>query len=176
MPESPVLHAAAVCRSYADRPVLGGVDLTVHPGQRIGLIGENGAGKSTLLRVLAGVEEADSGSVERPLDLGYLPQETSFAGATTVAEALRAALASVRGVERDLEEAALALAQATADAAAQNRYDAALRRAELAEVWDAEPRLGRVLDGLGLTDLATRHGQRPVAHLSGGQRPVAHLS
>ena len=42
-------------KSYAARPVLGGVDLTVAPGQRVGLIGENGAGKSTLVRIVAGL-------------------------------------------------------------------------------------------------------------------------
>ncbi|HEY5334387.1 MAG TPA: ATP-binding cassette domain-containing protein, partial [Mycobacteriales bacterium] len=48
------LVARGVRASYADVPVLHGVDLTVGPGDVVGLVGANGAGKSTLLRVLAG--------------------------------------------------------------------------------------------------------------------------
>ncbi len=45
--------------------VLDAVDLTVAPGDRIGLVGPNGIGKSTLLAVLAGDLTSDSGTVER---------------------------------------------------------------------------------------------------------------
>ena len=63
-----------VCRR-GDRAVLDGIDLVASRGQRIGLIGENGAGKSTMLRLLAGVDRPAAGSVDRPGDLVYLPQD-----------------------------------------------------------------------------------------------------
>jgi macrolide transport system ATP-binding/permease protein len=44
-----------VSHGYDARTVLDGIDLTVAPGQRVGLIGENGAGKSTLVRLVAGI-------------------------------------------------------------------------------------------------------------------------
>ena len=75
----PVLRASDVHMSYDGRTVLRGVDLAVDPGHRAGLVGENGAGKSTLLRVLAGATTPDSGTVERPADLGFLHQEFPYA-------------------------------------------------------------------------------------------------
>src|ERR1035437_6777426 len=70
--------------------------LTVRPGDRMGLVGPNGAGKTTLLRIIAGVYEAESGSVNMPTgyQLGYLPQESTLDSAaqsrTLIAEAMRA--------------------------------------------------------------------------------------
>ncbi|MFD0850931.1 ATP-binding cassette domain-containing protein, partial [Actinomadura adrarensis] len=55
--------------------VLTGVDLTVSPGQRLGVVGENGRGKSTLLQVLTGTLTPDSGTVQRVGTLGVADQE-----------------------------------------------------------------------------------------------------
>ncbi len=55
--------------------VLRGADLTLHPGEVVGLVGENGSGKSTLMKILVGALAADAGSVTRSGRLGYCPQE-----------------------------------------------------------------------------------------------------
>jgi ATPase subunit of ABC transporter with duplicated ATPase domains len=70
------LVAAGISKSYGAEVVLDDVSLVVPPRARIGLVGPNGAGKSTLLRLLAGLEEPDSGRVRRnSLTVGYLAQE-----------------------------------------------------------------------------------------------------
>jgi ATPase subunit of ABC transporter with duplicated ATPase domains len=77
------LVASNISKSHGSAPVLVDVSLTVTPGARIGIVGPNGIGKSTLLRILAALEEADSGRVvRRPADLtvGYLPQEVRAGG------------------------------------------------------------------------------------------------
>jgi ATPase subunit of ABC transporter with duplicated ATPase domains len=80
---SGTLAAANITKHHAAQLVLSGVTLVVPPRSRIGLVGPNGAGKSTLLRILAGLEEADRGTVRSAppgLTVGYLPQEASVDG------------------------------------------------------------------------------------------------
>ena len=141
------------------------LSFAVDPGHRLGLVGENGIGKSTLLRLLAGVEEPDTGEVHRPSDLAYLAQEPPFGESATVDEVIGAALSEVRALAAELESAASALADGTPESA--TRYDRALAHAEAAEVWDADARAQRVLAGLGLGDI---DGARTSGSLSGGQR------
>ena len=72
------LVARDLARSFADHVVLDGVDVTVGPRTRLGVVGPNGVGKTTLLRLLAGLDRPERGSVTRTppaLRVGYLPQE-----------------------------------------------------------------------------------------------------
>lgn len=73
-----VLTARGLTKRYDGRPVLDHVDLTLEPGDRIGIMGPNGAGKSTLLEILAGRLPADSGTVEwgDTVKLGYYDQRS----------------------------------------------------------------------------------------------------
>jgi ATP-binding cassette subfamily F protein 3 len=58
-----VARLRRVTKAFDGRPVLAGVTLEIHRGERIGLLGPNGAGKSTLLRLIAGLEEPTEGTV-----------------------------------------------------------------------------------------------------------------
>ena len=90
------------------RLLLGGVDLVLAPGARLGLVGPNGSGKTTLLQVLAGLRPADGGRVRLSpptASVGYLPQEP----APRPGETVRAMLARRTGVA----EASAALDAAT---------------------------------------------------------------
>ena len=62
---------------YGEQIILDKASLSVHEGDRIGLVGRNGAGKSTFLKVISNVMPADSGDVARRKDLviGFLSQE-----------------------------------------------------------------------------------------------------
>ena len=83
-----MLQVNTISLSYGPRLVLDDVSFTVAPGEKAGLIGVNGAGKSSLLKIVAGIQEADSGKVMLPRSYGYLSQdvahETSVADGTTV--------------------------------------------------------------------------------------------
>ncbi len=59
----------------ARRLVLRGANLTLHPGEVVGLVGENGSGKSTLMKILVGALAADAGTVRWSGRVGYCPQE-----------------------------------------------------------------------------------------------------
>jgi putative ABC transport system ATP-binding protein len=63
----PVVEALAVSKSYreadSDHPVLTGVDLIIHPGEFVVLVGKSGSGKSTLLNLISGMDVATDGEV-----------------------------------------------------------------------------------------------------------------
>ncbi|MFC6181207.1 ABC transporter ATP-binding protein [Lactiplantibacillus daowaiensis] len=59
----PIIQATQVQFNYGAQVVLSGVDLTIHPGEIIGLIGENGAGKTTLLNLLLGLRTVKQGQL-----------------------------------------------------------------------------------------------------------------
>jgi ABC-2 type transport system ATP-binding protein len=75
METGPALECVSLTKSFRRRKVLDGLELTVMPGEILGLTGENGSGKSTLLRCVAGYERIDSGAARLSGRLGYCPQE-----------------------------------------------------------------------------------------------------
>ncbi|MEE8486525.1 MAG: ABC-F family ATP-binding cassette domain-containing protein, partial [Gemmatimonadota bacterium] len=72
-----VLNVEGIHKAFDDNEVLHGVDLTLHRGDRLAIMGPNGIGKSTLLKVLMGVLDADAGSVEWGYEThtGYFAQD-----------------------------------------------------------------------------------------------------
>ncbi|MBM0275664.1 ABC-F family ATP-binding cassette domain-containing protein [Micromonospora tarensis] len=163
----PALLAHDLVRVRGSRRVLDGVSLTAAPGHRIGLIGDNGTGKTTLLRVLAGVDEPDSGVVTRPPDLGFLHQETPFTPSVTIAAVLDDALREARADLAELDRVAAALAESPDHDLLLAAYGAVLERAQDHDAWDADRHAQTVLDGLGLGGLPH---DRTLGALSGGQR------
>ncbi len=61
-------------KSFGRQQVLRDITLEIPSGQVLGLLGPNGAGKSTLMKILIGLWKPDSGSVEAPSNIGYLPE------------------------------------------------------------------------------------------------------
>jgi ABC transport system ATP-binding/permease protein len=68
-PTRRLLAARGLVKSLGGRPIVGGLDLVLGPGTRIGLIGPNGSGKTTVLRLLDGTLPPDRGEIERAAGL-----------------------------------------------------------------------------------------------------------
>jgi ATPase subunit of ABC transporter with duplicated ATPase domains len=150
--------------------VLDAVDLTVAPGDRIGLVGANGAGKTTLLRVLAGLDVVDAGSVRRvptAAAIGYLPQEPERSS-ETLRDFLRRRT-GVAAAEEELERTAAALGQG----GDHDEYSRALDRYLSLGGPDLEARTGAVCDDLSLPVATLEHA---MGALSGGQAARASLA
>jgi len=85
-----VIQLSSLSKSYGDRVLLDSVSWQIDDGDRAGLSGPNGAGKTTLLKMMAGLEEPDSGLITKPagLTIGYLPQDgLSHSGRSLIEEA-----------------------------------------------------------------------------------------
>lgn len=61
--DAPLIEVKNVCKSFTGNRVLKNVDLTIHAGEILCLVGENGCGKSTLIKIISGVYSADSGTI-----------------------------------------------------------------------------------------------------------------
>ncbi len=93
-----VLSARGTCVRFGAREVLRAVDLDLHRGEVVALLGRNGAGKTTFLRALAGLI-AHRGAVQRTTRVGYVPQDpNTLLGAATVRDEL---LTTVRMTRQD---------------------------------------------------------------------------
>jgi len=151
---------------HGHRTLFDGVDLTVAPGDVVGVVGANGAGKSTLLRLLAGVDEPQGGSISlAPADafVGWLPQEHERLAGETVAQyiARRTGCAAATS-EMDATAAALGDPDAVG---ADDAYATALDRWLASGAADLDERMPQVLADLGLDVDATAE----MTGLSGGQ-------
>ena len=99
-PATPVvLRLTDVSARRGRRTVLSGINLTIHRGEVVAVVGANGAGKSTLLQLSAGLLRASGGSIERTPNFGYAPQLDSLAPLLTVDEHLRL-FGAARGIRQ----------------------------------------------------------------------------
>lgn len=168
------LVAKNVAGGFAHRTLFENLDLTVAPGDVVGVVGANGAGKSTLLRILAGDLDPLEGTVSvAPADafVGWLPQEHERVPGETVA-AYIARRTGCTEATRAMDAAASALAEpdpASPDPDPAEAYSAALDHWLAAGAADLDERLPAVLADLGLDSAAVRPESTPMTALSGGQ-------
>ncbi|MDI6803777.1 MAG: ABC-F family ATP-binding cassette domain-containing protein [Bacteroidota bacterium] len=82
------------------------VTLQIGAHDRIGLVGANGTGKTTLLKILVGLTQTDSGSVQKAnyVSVGYLPQEAVTSSNKTLYEETKTAFEDINTIERQLDE------------------------------------------------------------------------
>lgn len=166
-----MLQVNHISLAYGPRLILDDISFTVAPGEKAGLIGVNGAGKSSLLKIVAGLMEADRGSLARPRSFGYLAQdvahETSVAEGTSVREFIFSSTGLDRA-ERSYEELSARLAEANGDLEhVLKRFEQAQNDLERLGYYDAEARSEQLIAGLNLGGVTL---DRQVQTLSGGQK------
>ncbi|GAB2670281.1 ABC-F family ATP-binding cassette domain-containing protein [Arenimonas aestuarii] len=163
-------HPMIAFRNFALRRgehlLLSQVDLSLHAGWRVGVIGRNGCGKSSLFAAILGEVEADKGDIDLPgkTRIAWVAQETP----SLPDPAIDYVLAGDTEVH--------AVLQAEAAASEAEDWDAvAEAHQRLAEIngYDATARAGRLLHGLGFPP--ETHG-KPVSDFSGGWRVRLNLA
>ena len=169
---SATLVARGLAGGHAHRTLFEGLDLTVAPGDVVGVVGANGAGKSTLLRLLAGVDEPLAGTVATaPVDafVGWLPQEHERVPGETVLRYIARRTGCTAATE-EMERTASLLG--SGQPGADDAYATAFEHWMASGAPDLEDRVPAVLAELGL-DVGT---DALMTSLSGGQAARAALA
>ncbi|HYC41448.1 MAG TPA: ATP-binding cassette domain-containing protein [Noviherbaspirillum sp.] len=152
------------------KPLLEGVDLTLNPGEKIGLIGANGAGKSSLFAMLRGELHADLGEVDFPAKwrMAYVAQETPALDRPAIEYAIDGD-ANLRKLEAELAQL-----EGTSGCHAEGTRIAELHAALAdADAYTVRSRAEQLLTGLGFS---IDQMQQPVASFSGGWRMRLNLA
>ena len=161
----PLLRLNKVSLAYGHRALLDEVDLEVHRGERVCLVGRNGEGKSSLMRVLSGEVVPDDGEcwIRPATRVAYLAQEVGMDSNDSVFDVVAAGLPGLGKLISDYHHAASELAQ-SGNAATLQRLSELQQALEAADGWQLEQRVESVLSRLQLDSDAVFHS------LSGGWR------
>src|SRR5437867_105881 len=144
-------------KSFGDRTLLDHVTWQITDRERVGLCGPNGAGKTTLLRMMAGLEEADSGAVLKPvaLTVGYLPQDGLTHSGRTVFDEASAAFADLLGMKEEMHALESRLGDESIPEPEHDamlaRYSDLQDRFRIGGGYTIELKTATVLTGLGFT-------------------------
>ncbi len=151
-----------------DREVLRGINISMFPGAKIGVLGANGAGKSSLLRIMAGEDDGYQGEARLTpgFTVGFLPQEPALDPGLDVAGNVATGAGEIKAVLDRYNEVCEEMASPDAD------FDKLLEeqgelasRLDAADAWDLERTLEVAMDALRLPP-----GDADVTTLSGGER------
>ncbi|MEP6703896.1 MAG: ATP-binding cassette domain-containing protein, partial [Acidobacteriota bacterium] len=101
-----ILSLENISKNFGFRPLFEDVTLGLEDRDKIGIIGANGSGKTTLLRIIAGIEQPDTGRVTRAKgkSLAYLSQNPAYDENLTVLETIFASSSGVMQTIRDYED------------------------------------------------------------------------
>ena len=156
-PTPSIASASDLVVRYGTQTVLDNASLTIHEGERVGLVGRNGTGKSTFLRIATGLLEPDSGIFTRRRDLitGYLPQIFDLQEDQTVEENIRAGAQNVLDWIEQYENL-------PGDSALSGQL---LERINHADGWNLDYRTKSLVTNLHAPD-----PERIVGSLSGGEK------
>ncbi|MDH6363233.1 ATP-binding cassette subfamily F protein 3 [Enterococcus sp. PF1-24] len=163
-----------VTKNFGGEALFEKLDLVIHPGEKIGLIGMNGTGKSTLLKIILGEEGINAGviSYQKGLKIGYIQQSHPQISETVLTYILQS-FTEILAVKEQLAYLEEKMAQADSDfEKVLQRYGLLQEQFEKLRGYTIEDEIVSMLKGLGLAEKINE----PVNNLSGGQRVRVELA
>ena len=152
-----ILTAMELSLSFGEQIILDNASLSIHDGDRIGLVGRNGAGKSTFLKIISDVINPDSGKVakKKDMNIGFLTQDFTLDNSKTVFENIMDGAESIQDLIHKYEN---------------TPFDSPKRELleiEIAEkdAWNLDKQISVLMKAL-----SSPEGERNVAILSGGEK------
>ena len=169
-----MISAESLAVEFGGTTLFKDISFIINEKDRIALMGRNGAGKSTLLKILAGVRQPTSGTVNIPRDcvVAYLPQHLMTEDGRTVFEEASQAFAHLREVEKEIERMNEELTQRT-DYESDSYMQLIEQVSQLSEKFYAidmthfEENVEKTLLGLGFE---RSDFNKPTSQFSGGWR------
>ncbi|MEB7508076.1 ABC-F family ATP-binding cassette domain-containing protein [Staphylococcus xylosus] len=170
-----LLQLNDLTKSFDGEDIFNNVDFEVKTGERIGIVGRNGAGKSTLMKIIAGVEDYDSGHISKSknLKLGYLTQQMTLNTDQTVFEEMSKPFEAMKKLEQEMKLETDWLAQHADEYDSEtykthiDRYESLSNQFEQQDGYQYESKIKTVLHGLNFSEADF---DRPIIDFSGGQK------
>ncbi len=162
-----------VAKYFNGKPLFEQVNLSVHRGDRVGIVGPNGAGKSTILGMMEGVLSPDSGevSIEKKIRVGILHQELIQGSDGPIIDEIMNVSDELREIRRrlkELESGMTRLSENSSEATGLlEEHGALLHEFERYNGYTLEARALKTLQGLGFK---AEDGRRRWSEFSGGWR------
>lgn len=152
-----ILTALELEVHFGEQIILNKASLSIHEGDRIGLVGRNGAGKSTFLKIISGLMIPDSGEVAKKKNLvtGFLSQEFSLDEANNVYDNILSGAVKELELLREYEKTAF-------DSPKKHHLEETILRFDS---WNLDKRIKAIVKSLDAPDIT-----RTVSDLSGGEK------
>lgn len=162
-----ILSAEGISKSYSEKILFNDASIGISEGEKIGLIGINGTGKSTLLKILAGIENPDTGRIIKgnSFKIEYLPQNPSFENGLTVLQQVFKGSSPVMMLLREYEEIIQKVNEKPEDKLLEKRLLGLTQKMDSMDAWTIESEAKNILTKLGIFDFTA-----DVGTLSGGQK------
>ena len=152
------LSVENVSKRYGERLLFGDVSFGINQGQKVAFVAKNGSGKTTLLRMLAGLDEPDSGEVvfRKGIKISFLNQDPQFNPESTISESIFEAdsptMNAIRFYEQVMEQED------------HDKMTEAIEQMDRYDAWDFDSKIKQVLGKLKI-----QHVNVKTKALSGGQ-------
>ena len=159
---------------FGGNPLFDDITYVINKKDRIALVGKNGAGKSTMLKIIAGLQQPTSGTVNIPKDMtiGYLPQQMQISDSRTVMKEAEQAFAHIFELQSRIDRMNRELSNRT-DYDSQDYHDLIERVTDANEqltmigAANYQAEIEKTLMGLGFV---REDFDRPTSEFSGGWR------
>ncbi|OHQ39755.1 ABC transporter ATP-binding protein [Staphylococcus sp. HMSC069D04] len=170
-----LLQLNDISKSFDGEDIFTRVNFEVKIGERIGVVGRNGAGKSTLMKIIAGVEDYDSGHISKikNLRMGYLTQQMTLNSSASVFEEMSKPFEHLKKMELLIREETNWLADHASNYYSEEyqqhmeRYESLTNQFEQLDGYQYESKIKTVLHGLNFNE---DDFDKPINDFSGGQK------
>ncbi|UUY76474.1 ABC-F family ATP-binding cassette domain-containing protein [Staphylococcus haemolyticus] len=170
-----LLQLNDISKSFDGEDIFTRVNFEVKTGERIGVVGRNGAGKSTLMKIIAGVEDYDSGHISKikNLRMGYLTQQMTLNSSASVFEEMSKPFEHLKKMELLIREETNWLADHASNYYSEEyqqhmeRYESLTNQFEQLDGYQYESKIKTILHGLNFNE---DDFDKPINDFSGGQK------